>query len=135
MFAFGFALAVSAAGLTTGCRRPALPEVGRGDRDAEAGRRVFERKCASCHNPNGDGKTITAGHFPYANLIDGVWRSDGSLASIERQVRLGHDPMPKFEGKLTGEEIRQVAAYVAALARAAERQQRAAAAGAGSAAP
>lgn len=111
------ALAFTLAGLAA-CRRPSLPEVERGDRDTAAGRPIFERKCASCHNTNGDGKTITAGHFPYANLRDGVWRSDGSAAAIERQVRVGHDPMPSFEGKLSGEEIRQVAAYVLALSRA-----------------
>ena len=111
------ALAFALAGVAS-CRRPPLPEVARADRDAEAGRRIFERKCASCHNTNGDGCTIVAGHFRYANLVDGVWRSDGSLAAIERQVRLGRDPMPAFERKLTGEEIRQVSAYVAALAHA-----------------
>ncbi len=104
------------------CQRAALPEGGSADRDAAAGRRIFERKCASCHNSSGDGKTIVAGHFPYADLIDGVWRSDGSVAAIERQVRVGHDPMPKFEGKLTDEEIRQVVAYVAALSRARDRR-------------
>jgi mono/diheme cytochrome c family protein len=109
------------------CRRDPLPEVARGDRDSAAGRRIFERKCASCHNFNGDGNTMTGSKFPYANLIDGKWRSDGSFAAIEKQVRVGHDPMPKFEGKLTDEEIRQVAAYVFALSRAAE--ARAAAAG------
>lgn len=88
------------------------------DQKLAAGRRIFERRCASCHNYNGDGKTVTAGRFPYANLIDGKWRGDGSQASIEKQVRQGHDPMPKFEGKLTDEEIREVAAYVLALAAA-----------------
>jgi mono/diheme cytochrome c family protein len=115
------ALALALAGLAA-CRRPPLPEVGRVDRDEAAGRRIFERKCASCHNTNGDGKTILAGDFPYANLRDGVWRSDGSLAAIERQVRVGHDPMPTFEGKLTGEEIRQVSAYVLELAGAGRRR-------------
>ncbi len=105
------------------CRRSPLPEVERADRDSAAGRRIFERKCASCHNGNGDGNTITASHFPYANLIDGTWRSDGSLAAIERQVRVGRDPMPRFQGKLTDEEIRQVSTYVEALARAAERRR------------
>ena len=33
-------------------------------------------------------------------------------------MRVGRDPMPSFESKLTGEEIRQVAAYVLALSRA-----------------
>jgi mono/diheme cytochrome c family protein len=87
-------------------------------RELAAGRRVFERKCASCHNTNGDGKTVTAGRYPYANLIDGKWRSDGSPDAIERQIRRGRDPMPKFEGKLTDEEIRQTVAYVLELARA-----------------
>ncbi len=111
-------LAILLAGLAA-CRRPALPEVASADRDAAAGRRIFERKCASCHNTNGDGKTILAGHLPYASLVDGVWRSDGSAAAIETQVREGRDPMPKFQGKLTDEEIRQVVAYVGALSRAA----------------
>jgi cytochrome c oxidase cbb3-type subunit 3 len=97
--------------------RPAsgLPESGSADRDVAAGRRIYERKCASCHNTNGDGKTIVAGHFPYANLTDGRWRSDGSPAAIEAQIRHGRDPMPKFEGKLTDEEIRQTVAYVYVL--------------------
>lgn len=97
------------------CRERPLPEVDARTRDLAAGQRIFERKCASCHNTNGDGKTVTAGRFPYANLIDGVWRSDGSAAAIERQIRQGHDPMPKFEGKLTGEEIRQTVKYVLEL--------------------
>jgi mono/diheme cytochrome c family protein len=95
-----------------GCRPTALPETGSGDRDVAAGRRIYERKCASCHNGNGDGRTIVAGHFPYANLTDGRWRTDGSPAAIENQIRRGKDPMPKFQGKLTDEEIRQTVAYV-----------------------
>ncbi len=99
------------------CRERPLPEADARTRDLAAGQRIFERKCASCHNRNGDGKTVTAGRFPYANLVDGVWRSDGSAAAIERQIREGHDPMPKFEGKLTDEEIRQTVTYVRELSR------------------
>jgi len=102
------------------CRDRALPVAdGRGG-DLAAGQRIFERKCASCHNTNGDGKTVTGSRFPYANLIDGVWRSDGSPEAIERQIRHGHDPMPKFEGKLTDEEIRQTVIYVSELSHRAE---------------
>ena len=99
------------------CRKDPLPEADAKSRELAAGRQIYERKCASCHNTNGDGKTITAARFPYANLIDGRWRSDGSPASIERQIRYGHDPMPKFEGKLTEEEIRLTVAYVLELSR------------------
>jgi mono/diheme cytochrome c family protein len=111
------------------CRQQPLPEGTAAERDVAAGRRIFERKCASCHNTNGDGKTIVAGHFPHANLIDGIWRSDGSPAAIEAQIRHGHDPMPKFEGKLTDEEIRQTVAYVVVLSQQATPPPPAAAAG------
>jgi mono/diheme cytochrome c family protein len=107
--------ALTLAGLAAACNNAPLPDGARAGRDEAAGRRIFERKCISCHNTNGDGKTIVAGHFPYANLLDGTWRSDGSAAAIDKQIREGHDPMPKFEGKLTDEEIRQTVAYVLQL--------------------
>lgn len=103
------------------CREDPMPEADGKTRDVAAGQRIFLRKCASCHGIRGDGKTITAGRFPYANLIDGVWRSDGSPAAIERQIRQGRDPMPKFEGKLTDEEIRQTVTYVLELSRRGEK--------------
>ena len=101
------------------CDENALPVVDGANRDLVAGRMIYERKCMSCHGAHGDGKTVTAGRYPYANLIDGVWRSDGSEAAIERQIRVGRDPMPSFRGKLTDEEIRQTATYVLEMTKAA----------------
>lgn len=101
--------------LTLGCSEEALPEGDAHGGDLAAGRIIFERKCARCHNGNGDGKTPVAGRFPYANLVDGVWRSDGTSESIERQIRNGRDPMPSFEKKLTDEQIRQTVEYVLEL--------------------
>jgi mono/diheme cytochrome c family protein len=97
------------------CRPRAVPTGEGGDLKVEAGRRIYERKCLSCHGATGDGQTVTASKFPYANLVDGVWRSEGSSEVIERQIREGRDPMPKFEGKLTDEEIRQTVAFVLEL--------------------
>jgi mono/diheme cytochrome c family protein len=108
-------LALVLAGVS--CRERPLPVADGRTGDLAAGQRIFERKCASCHNTNGDGKTVTAARFRYANLIDGVWRSDGSAEAIEQQFRRGRDPMPKFEGKLTDEEIRKTVAYVLELSR------------------
>lgn len=101
--------------LAVGCSEEALPEADAHGGDLAAGRVIFERKCARCHNDNGDGKTPVAGRFPYANLIDGVWRSDGTGEAIERQIRRGRDPMPSFEKKLTDEQIRQTVEYVLEL--------------------
>jgi mono/diheme cytochrome c family protein len=58
--------------------------------------------------------------FPFANLVDGVWRTDGSAEAIERRIRTGHNPMPGFEGRLTEEEIHRTVAYVLALPQRAE---------------
>lgn len=111
----GLIVLAAFAAVAAGCSDQALPEAdGRGG-DVAAGRVIFERKCARCHNTNGDGKTPVAGRFPYANLIDGVWRSDGTAESIERQIRRGRDPMPSFEHKLSDEQIRQTVDYVLEL--------------------
>lgn len=101
--------------LSVACGESRLPEGDAHGGDLAAGRRIFERKCARCHGGNGDGKTVVAGRFPYANLIDGVWRADGSAESIEKQIRRGRDPMPAFQGKLTDEQIRQTVTYVLEL--------------------
>lgn len=117
IFPVGAALAVFVLLLGAACRgRDRLPEDDGKNRTLTAGRTIFERKCASCHGLTGDGQTVTAGRFPYANLLDGKWRGDGSVASIEEQIRRGRDPMPKFQGKLTDEEIRETAEYVRELA-------------------
>ncbi len=108
-------LFVASALFSVACGSDRLPEGDARGGDLAAGRRIFERKCARCHSPSGDGKTVVAGRFPYANLIDGVWRSDGSAEVIEKQIRQGHDPMPSFQGKLTDEQIRQTVFYVREL--------------------
>jgi mono/diheme cytochrome c family protein len=108
-------LLVGLAALAIGCSEEALPEADAQGGDLAAGRVIFQKKCARCHNGNGDGQTPVAGRFPYANLIDGVWRSEGSPEAIEKQIRQGRDPMPKFEGKLTDEQIRQTVEYVLLL--------------------
>jgi mono/diheme cytochrome c family protein len=109
------ALLVASALLSLACGENRLPEGDAHGGDLAAGRRIFERKCARCHASNGDGKTAVAGRFPYANLIDGFWRGDGSAESIEKQIRRGRDPMPAFQGKLTDEQIRQTVAYALEL--------------------
>ena len=109
------ALLAAAALLSLACSERRLPEGDAHGGDLAAGRRIFERKCARCHGESGDGKTAVAGRFPYANLIDGVWRADGSAESIESQIRRGRDPMPSFQGKLTDEQIRQTVSYVLEL--------------------
>src|SRR5207244_3460051 len=58
-----FVLSVASGLLLIGCRDRRLPEGDARGGDLAAGRRIFERKCARCHSPRGDGKTVVAGRF------------------------------------------------------------------------
>ena len=78
-------------------------ETGAGD--ATAGREVFVQNCGSCHTLADAGTSGSIG----PNLDEG----SRSVEDVEEQVRNGGGQMPAFEGDLSDEEIRSVAAYVA----------------------
>jgi mono/diheme cytochrome c family protein len=84
----------------------------------KAGLAVFTRNCVSCHGKTGQGNGIKAStlrNFPgdfsrpeFQNLTDG---------EILYRVKTGKDEMPKFEGKLTDDEIWNVINYLRTLKR------------------
>jgi mono/diheme cytochrome c family protein len=73
--------------------------------NAEQGRTVFESAgCGGCHVLQAAGSTGTVG----PNLDE----STLSAEQVEEQVRQGGGAMPAFEGRLSDQEIADVAAYV-----------------------
>jgi len=75
----------------------------------EAGRRIFADNCASCHGPNGTGLT----ELGAPDLTDGAWIYGGDREAVFASVwrgRQGH--MPAWEGRLSGVELKILAAYV-----------------------
>jgi cytochrome c6 len=70
------------------------------------GATVFKANCGSCHTLSAAGTTGTVG----PNL-DNV---SLSRAEVEAKVRTGGGAMPPFTGKLSGAQIKAVAAYVSA---------------------
>jgi mono/diheme cytochrome c family protein len=79
----------------------------------EAGRKVFEKECLSCHGPSGKGdgpkaaQLKTQPHDLSAPQIAG--QSDGALFW---KLNEGRIPMPKFDELLTEEQRWQVIHYV-----------------------
>ena len=70
---------------------------------AADGAATYKAKCAMCHGADGKGKTPLAG-------------TKLSAAEIEKFTAEGKAPkMPKYEGKLSAEEIKAVAEYVKSL--------------------
>lgn len=76
-----------------------------------AGKALFSDNCAPCHQAGGQGKI---GFFP--NLTDDDWLYGGSYDTIHQTLvngRRGY--MPTFSEVLSGEQIDQLANYVASL--------------------
>ena len=72
--------------------------------DPASGKAVFTANCAGCHTLKAAGSTGTVG----PNLD----QAKPELALIVDRVRHGQGAMPPFEGKLSTEQISDVAAFV-----------------------
>lgn len=88
---------------------------------SDPGERVWKRKCAGCHGPDGRARTKSAAGRPLADLTDGRWEHGPGRAAIRRLIRDGDpkSPMPPYEGRLTEAEIDAVVDHVLKLANAA----------------
>ena len=98
--------------------------------DAGKGRAVFRVHCVQCHGEKADGRGPLAARFnpPPANIA-ATTRSDDYLLQIVRRggEAMGRSSvMPRWELELSGEQIRDVVAYLRQVVN--ENRQRAAAA-------
>jgi mono/diheme cytochrome c family protein len=93
---------------STGCER----EVAGGKAD---GSQVFQSICAACHGPTGKPQEAMVARLGVKDLTSPELRSRITPELVENQVRKGSQNklMPAFEGAITDEQIKAVAAYVA----------------------
>ena len=76
---------------------------------AATGREIFvEAGCGDCHTLEAAGTTGTVG----PDLDEHLRRGHGGTRHIAMQIRRGGPRMPSFRGRLTDDEIRQVARFV-----------------------
>lgn len=76
-----------------------------------AGKALFAENCAGCHQAGGQG---VVGFFP--NLTDDDWLYGGSYEKIHETLMIGRRGyMPAFNEVLAGDQIDQLAHYVASL--------------------
>ena len=76
------------------------------------GKALYASKCAMCHGADGVAKKMAEGS---ANLNDPEWQKKTPAEAVEKVIHDGKGKMTKFEGKLTAEQIKAVAAYVKTL--------------------
>jgi mono/diheme cytochrome c family protein len=88
---------------------PPPPPGGEGEGDPAAGKEVFASAgCGSCHILSDAGTNGTVG----PNLDEAQPSFDEAVTIVTE----GSPPMPSFEGQLSEEQIRNVAAYVSSSA-------------------
>jgi len=89
----------------------------------KTGGALYAKLCSSCHGPNGLGNgRLAAAMAAYggrpSNLTDSDWQHGSSDGEIFVVIRDGVGPdfhMPKFEGKLSDEEIWHLVNYIRTL--------------------
>ena len=78
--------------------------------DIAAGEKVFEANCAACHK--GGQNVVQPEKTLVKEALEKYLSGGFKEASIVTQATNGKNAMPAFGGKLSGEEIANVAAYV-----------------------
>ncbi|MFZ0428129.1 MAG: c-type cytochrome [Acidobacteriota bacterium] len=79
--------------------------------DNDAGKALFDSKCAMCHAADGKADTRAGKMMKVPDLTAGEWKHGMTLADVEKVVTEGAGKMPKFQGKLTAQQITEVAQY------------------------
>ena len=72
------------------------------------GAALYKSKCAMCHGANGEGK---------AAMKTTAFKKDMTEADIVKIIESGKGKMPAYKGKLSPDEITQVAKHVKSLAK------------------
>ena len=81
---------------------------------ADGGAATFKAKCAACHGADGKGETSMGKTLKLRDLgsADVQAQSDADLAGI---ITNGKGKMPKYDGKLTKDQIGEVVNYIRTL--------------------
>jgi cytochrome c6 len=81
---------------------------------ADSGADIFKSKCAGCHGADGKGDTSMgkAMHLRDLGSDDVQKQSDADLVST---ITNGKGKMPKYDGKLTPDQVKDVVKYIRTL--------------------
>jgi mono/diheme cytochrome c family protein len=82
---------------------------------AAAGKAIFDKQCALCHNADSTEKKIgpgLKGLYTHGTLADGSKVTD---ELVTERIENGKVPMPPFKGTLSPDEIKSVVQYLKTL--------------------
>ncbi|MEJ2077151.1 MAG: c-type cytochrome [Acidobacteriota bacterium] len=80
--------------------------------DDDPGKALYDSRCKMCHGEDGKADTRAGKMMKTPDLTTGTWKHGSTLADVEKVVTEGAGKMPKFEGKLTADQIKEVSQYI-----------------------
>jgi mono/diheme cytochrome c family protein len=80
--------------------------------DARSAAELYGKYCDSCHGKDGRAKTLK-GKFKHArNFTDAEWQGNVTDERIYNSISNGKGKMPRFNKKMSEEEINSIVTYV-----------------------
>ena len=81
---------------------------------AQTGADLFKSKCAMCHGPDGKGQTAMGKNLNLRDFGSAQVQSQ-SDANLTNIITNGKNKMPKYDGKLTSDQISDLVKYIRTL--------------------
>lgn len=81
------------------------------------GKTVYDSKCVACHGEDAKGDTKAGKMMKTLDLTTEPWKQGTSVAEVVKTLREGLGKMPKYEGKISEEDLKAVAEYTLKLSK------------------
>ena len=79
------------------------------------GKKVYDSKCATCHGEDAKGDTKAGKMMKTPDLTTEAWKQGTSVAEVVKTLQEGLGKMPKYEGKISEEDLKAAAEYARML--------------------
>jgi len=81
------------------------------------GKKVYDSKCFMCHGDDAQGDTKAGKMMKTPDLTTESWKQGTSVPELVKTLREGLGKMPKYEGKISEEDLKAVAEYTLKLSK------------------
>ena len=79
--------------------------------DNETGAAVYQKRCLMCHAEDGKGDTKAGKMTKTPDITTAEWKNGKTVTDLEKTLKEGLGKMPKYEGKLSDDELKAVSEY------------------------
>jgi len=81
------------------------------------GKKVYVSKCLMCHGEDAKGDTKAGKMMKTPDLTAETWKQGTSVAEVVKTLGEGLGKMPKYEGKISEEDLKAVTEYTLKLSK------------------